>query len=1054
MNIYRIFRENLAFLAILAVFSMIIGCEKLKSPEKFGKEPVIQQKITKKAPSIEISQKNTWKASASGIQEDIFPARHTIDGDYGTRWSSPPSDPQWLQIDLGSEGTVTGLSILWEAAFSSEYEIQISSDGNNWQTVFKTEKGDGHTDDIYFKPVNARYVRIMGLGRGTGWGHSIYEIDIKGPSQQVQISSEGEKEEALLNLFDGDTETVWQSKSTAPKQIIFDLREPREFGGMRIDWGDNFAKEMIMFTSPEGKDWVQVADVIEGTGKFDLLMHPRKTARFIQLDIIETAHEGPITIKEVALRGPDEEVTPLSLYQLAAAKAAPGMYPYSLLKNQIYWTLVGLPADGEESLLDEFGNLEPKAGSCSLMPYIAINNKIYSALQAEDISQSLADNYLPLPTVSWKLDPVNVEIEAIAHGTKDNSATYVRYRLTNTSDKPQQGHLYLVIRPLQINPIWQHGGMSPIRSLAFTPDPEGGIVIVNNQPTFVSLTSVNGFSARAFERGDIIEDIIKDKMPQTTQLDQAGEHLSGVLVYDFNIQPNGSEDILIAAPLHNSLADIQSFRKTKNGDALTASAAFTRAQAAAKTFWTRKLGDTRIQLPQQEAMDTMKSQIAYILINQDGVSIQPGSRNYKRAWIRDGSLTSAALLRMGLTNEVRNYLDWYSRQVQPDGWVPPILENDGSINKGFGWDNEYDSQGEYIYAIMEYYRFTKDKEFLARHFDAIVRAMKYMVTLRNLTLVEGYMADHPAPERFKGILPKSISHEGYAPAMHSYWDDFWALKGWKNGQEAARIMGRDDVATWAGQEYEAMRTSMQESIKATVAYKKIDFVPGCAEKGDPDATSTAIAFFPCEEEDLPDSSLMQNSFDRYYKDLMKRLQPGWKGSFTPYEIRSIAPFVKLGQKDRAKDLLDYMLTCRRPANWNHLAEVVHSDPRLGVYIGDMPHTWVGSGYVNAVRAMLVYEENGILHLLAGTPEEWVTGEGIRITKLPTHYGTLNMTARLEGNILTVDLEGEINPENGIELYWPKQGLPKSVTFDGTACTTFDETKAQLPAGAKHIVATF
>jgi len=1054
MSIYRIFREILTFLAILAVFSMIFGCERLIPSEKMEKEQEIQQKGIEKVPSIEISQKSTWKVSASAIQEDVFPACYAIDGDYGTRWSSPPSDPQWLQIDLGSEGTVSGLSILWESAFSSEYEIQASLDGKTWQTVFETETGDGHTDDIYFKPVNTRYVRIMGLGRGTGWGHSIYEINLKGPAQQVLISSEDEDEETLLNLFDGDTKTDWKSNASVPKQIVFDLREPCEFGGMRIDWGDNFAKEMVMKISPDGENWEPVADVIEGTGKFDLLMHPRKTARFIQLDITEAADDGPLTIKEVALRGPDEEVTPLSLYQLAAAKAEPGMYPYSLLNNQVYWTLVGLPSDSEESLLDEFGNLEPKATGCSLMPYIEIDQQVYSALQAEEVSQSLVDNYLPLPAVSWKMDPVHVEIEAITHGTTDNSATYVRYRVTNTSSKPQQGRLYLLIRPLQINPIWQHGGMSPISSLAFEQEAQGGIVMVNEQPTFVSLTPVNGFSARAFERGDIIEDIMKDKLPQIMSLDQSGELISGTLIYDFNIPPNAHADILIAAPLHNSLADIQSFRKATSGDAISVSEAFTRAKSAARIFWTKKLGDTRIQLPQQEAMDTMKSQIAYILINQDGVSIQPGSRNYKRAWIRDGSLTSAALLRMGLTNEVRNYLDWYSRQVQPDGWVPPILENDGSINKGFGWDNEYDSQGEYIYAILEYYRFTKDKEFLARHFDSVVHAMKQMVKLRDLTLVEGYMADHPAPERFKGIFPKSISHEGYSPAMHSYWDDFWALKGWKDGQEAARIMGREDIATWAGKEYEAMRQSMQESIQATAEYKKIDYVPGCAEKGDPDATSTAIAFFPCEEESLPKGDLIQNTFDRYYNDLMKRLQPGWKGGFTPYEIRSITAFVKLGQKDRAKDLLDYMLTCRRPANWNHLAEVVHSDPRLGVYIGDMPHTWVGSGYVNSVRAMLVYEENGILHLLAGTPEEWVTGEGIRITKLPTHYGTLNMTARLEGNMLTIDLEGEINPENGIELYWPKQGLPKSVTFDGTACTTFDETKAQLPAGAKHIVATF
>jgi hypothetical protein len=33
-----------------------------------------------------------------------------------------------------------------------------------------------------------------------------------------------------------------------------------------------------------------------------------------------------------------------------------------------------------------------------------------------------------------------------------------------------------------------------------------------------------------------------------------------------------------------------------------------------------------------------------------------------------------------------------------------------------------------------------------------------------------------------GLLPESISHEGYsAKPMHSYWDDLWALKGYAAG---------------------------------------------------------------------------------------------------------------------------------------------------------------------------------------------------------------------------------------------------------------------------------
>ena len=55
---------------------------------------------------------------------------------------------------------------------------------------------------------------------------------------------------------------------------------------------------------------------------------------------------------------------------------------------------------------------------------------------------------------------------------------------------------------------------------------------------------------------------------------------------------------------------------------------------------------------------------------------------------------------------------------------------------------------------------------------------------------------------------------------------------------------------------------MRESIDRVVEHKKIEFIPGCAELGDCDPTSTAIGIFPCGEKDLVDPVLLQKTFDR------------------------------------------------------------------------------------------------------------------------------------------------------------------------------------------------
>ncbi|HZR54663.1 MAG TPA: discoidin domain-containing protein, partial [Streptosporangiaceae bacterium] len=41
-------------------------------------------------------------ATASSLENASFPASAAVDGNTGTRWSSAFSDPQWLEVDLGS----------------------------------------------------------------------------------------------------------------------------------------------------------------------------------------------------------------------------------------------------------------------------------------------------------------------------------------------------------------------------------------------------------------------------------------------------------------------------------------------------------------------------------------------------------------------------------------------------------------------------------------------------------------------------------------------------------------------------------------------------------------------------------------------------------------------------------------------------------------------------------------------------------------------------------------------------------------------------------------
>ena len=78
-------------------------------------------------------------------------------------------------------------------------------------------------------------------------------------------------------------------------------------------------------------------------------------------------------------------------------------------------------------------------------------------------------------------------------------------------------------------------------------------------------------------------------------------------------------------------------------------------------------------------------------------------------------------------------------------------------------------------------------------------AAVYMETLRQSERSAANLA--LARRAFYGLLPASISQEGYAAKpMHSYWDDFWALKGYKDAVAISTVLGYQEATTRLAQQ--------------------------------------------------------------------------------------------------------------------------------------------------------------------------------------------------------------------------------------------------------------
>jgi hypothetical protein len=116
-------------------------------------------------------------ATASSSENAASGPALAVDGQTTTRWSSAFSDPQWLQVDLGSSQQVCQVGLNWEAAYAKSFQIQTSADGTNWTSIYTTTTGTGGVQTLNVTGTG-RYVRVYGTVRATVYGYSLWEFAI------------------------------------------------------------------------------------------------------------------------------------------------------------------------------------------------------------------------------------------------------------------------------------------------------------------------------------------------------------------------------------------------------------------------------------------------------------------------------------------------------------------------------------------------------------------------------------------------------------------------------------------------------------------------------------------------------------------------------------------------------------------------------------------------------------------------------------------------------------------------------------------------------------
>ncbi len=862
---------------------------------------------------------------------------------------------------------------------------------------------------------------------------------------------------------DDDPNSAWKSVDAGAQSLTLDLGYEREFGGLTLRWVEgSAASDYRVMASGDRRVWREIARVEDGDGGTDWLMTTEASAHWLRLDL--TAPQPPASAAGQMGAGLGGAGTAASAYALADVRVEPlafgedetafltavagqtrrGLYPRGFRGEQPYWTLVGVDGGGESGLMSEDGAIELKRGGPSIEPFVLDNGRLATWADAR-IEQGLVEGDLPIPTVTWTHDDWTLKVTAMAEGSPDAAALYGRYDLTNTSPRERTLTLALAARPIQVNGPVQFlavpGGASPIRQIQWT----GADLVLDDAIRVHPLVAPDDVRLATFASGADPQSLLaRGPDPASdvvVQPDRAGL-MAGALTYVVTLRPGETRSFgWVAAlagqrPAQPAIASVEAVLDT--------------IQARVAAGWREKLDRfDLITPPAGERIETvMKTSLAHMLMSRQGPSLQPGTRSYNRSWIRDGAMMAEGLNRLGHASLSQDYLRWYAPYVFDNGKVPCCVDSRGADPVP-----ENDSHGEFIFLAAETWRYTGDLTQLRAVWPQVQAAVAYMDALRASTRTDENRT--PETRHFYGLLPPSISHEGYSDrAAWSYWDDFWGLLGYRDAVEIANALGETEAAA----RFEAARVQfaadVTASITGTAIHHRIDWIAGAADRGDFDATSTTIGLSPGGlQADLPQGLLIR-TFEKYWSNFVARREnrTAWR-DYTPYELRTVGAFVRLGQPERAMAALDFFFADRRPVAWNGWAEVVGRDLRQPRFIGDMPHAWISSDYIRSALDLFVYDRDldHALVLAAGLPMEWIdsaTGVGVRDVRTP--YGPLTYGLRRRGGVTLLTLGGYVSPPGGFVLQWPEgRELPSRTRIDGRRAE-WEDRELVIPAGARRV----
>ena len=422
-------------------------------------------------------------------------------------------------------------------------------------------------------------------------------------------------------------------------------------------------------------------------------------------------------------------------------------------------------------------------------------------------------------------------------------------------------------------------------------------------------------------------------------------------------------------------------------------------------YWYDVLADTaHIAVPCRKANEALLAAHVCQLIASDHGAPHGGEGFYDRFYIRDGAYQVMEYEEAGMFDAAAKAMEAYLAHQRPDGRF--------ESQKG-----QFDANGQALWVLWNYYKMTGDREWLAKVYPQMRRAVDWLMKARRQA---------PADSPCAGLLPKALADGEYlwAGKNHIVGYDFWNLRGLLCTADAAKDLGKESEAKELLAEADDYRKAVDAAWKRT----GLPHFPPSWEKegthwGNTETLWPTEIFAPDDPRVAAlDREVRENHGGGYAEGTIRWLgaaDRGWKNCIHPY-MGAYTTMASLARGDHEQVVEDFYWYLFHSTAAHAFPEGIFYERRFA-WADTIPHVTGACNFAIMLRHMLIHERNDELHLLRAVPDWWLAdGKEIRVENAPTHFGTMGLAVRgTKRGVRVILQKPERKPPKRIILHLPK-----------------------------------